>query len=613
MSLRKLPEIRADAGLAGMQFDIREDAIEAWQPEMQAAASDPATSISIYGRIGQSFDGTGVTSRIIAAALRSIGPRAVTVNINSPGGDYFEGLGIYNLLRQHAGEVTVHVLSMAASAASVIAMAGDRILMADHSRIMIHNAWGVAVGTGAAVVGVILDDPGAVQETLLAFYRRTVSPEQFGAKGDGITDDTVAMQKALDRAAGGTLVLTQGRIYRQTAALFFHADTVILGNGATLLRGADIDNMLRNRQTGAVEWYSTQKVSITGLKFDANFPNYAAVSSTSLAFAHASYVTIRDCEFTETPTFHQIEINSSRHVTVDNCRFIGGNGQNLQGNESIQLDYSYAGGYPWEGPYDNTACLNIRVVNCVFDGTGTAIGSHSHAAGVVHTAILVEGCQMFSPFYAGIRLENWSNVTVRGCRFTGGALGIIAWAFDAMVMSDYIIEGNLFSNHGNSGYAYNDCRAVRFLGQADGSAYFQRILVANNTVRDLTATGTRTATHALTADYCQHVKFIGNVVQNVRGSGIYTYGSSWVTIDANTLRGVNASAGANNAGVNVTAAAAGGTVRGVISNNLTDTLRLTNADRFLVRGNNVTTAGGLTNSGNTNTSVSSNLVDTVAS
>src|SRR4051794_28855383 len=105
MSLRKLPEIRADAALAGMQFDIREDAIEAWQPEMQAAASDPATSISIYGRIGQSFDGTGVTSRIIAAALRSIGPRAVTVNINSPGGDYFEGLGIYNLLRQHAGEV----------------------------------------------------------------------------------------------------------------------------------------------------------------------------------------------------------------------------------------------------------------------------------------------------------------------------------------------------------------------------------------------------------------------------------------------------------------------------------------------------------------------------
>lgn len=146
MSLRQLPEIRADAGLAGMQFDVREDAVDAWQPELQAAASDPATSISIYGRIGQSMDGQGVTSRSIAAALRSIGPRAVTVNINSPGGDYFEGLGIYNLLRQHAGEVTVHVLSMAASAASVIAMAGDRILMADHSRIMIHNAWGVAVG-----------------------------------------------------------------------------------------------------------------------------------------------------------------------------------------------------------------------------------------------------------------------------------------------------------------------------------------------------------------------------------------------------------------------------------------------------------------------------------
>ena len=117
MSLRNLPEIRADAGLAGMQFDVREDAIDAWQPELQAAAMDPSTSISIYGRIGQGIDGQGITSRSIAAALRSIGPRAVTVNINSPGGDYFEGLGIYNLLRQHAGEVTVHILSMAASAA----------------------------------------------------------------------------------------------------------------------------------------------------------------------------------------------------------------------------------------------------------------------------------------------------------------------------------------------------------------------------------------------------------------------------------------------------------------------------------------------------------------
>lgn len=146
MSLLKLPDIRADMSLTEVNFDLRPDALESWEPGLQAAAADPATSISIYGPIGPTLDGTGVTDRAVAAALRSIGPKAVTVNINSPGGNYFQGVAIYNLLRQHQGRVTVNVLGMAASAASLIAMAGDDILMGDGARLMIHNAWGVAMG-----------------------------------------------------------------------------------------------------------------------------------------------------------------------------------------------------------------------------------------------------------------------------------------------------------------------------------------------------------------------------------------------------------------------------------------------------------------------------------
>jgi ATP-dependent Clp protease, protease subunit len=68
------------------------------------------------------------------------------VQINSPGGDYFEGLAIYNLLRDHKRQVTVRVLGIAASAASVIAMAGDRIEVPLAGFLMIHNTWVVAVG-----------------------------------------------------------------------------------------------------------------------------------------------------------------------------------------------------------------------------------------------------------------------------------------------------------------------------------------------------------------------------------------------------------------------------------------------------------------------------------
>lgn len=147
MSLKQLPEIRADHRLAKAGFDLRPDAVDRWDPEICAKADKEGdASISIYDTIGDNWEGTGVTANRISAALRSIGPKDVDVYINSPGGDFFEGVAIYNLLREHQGKVTVRVVGVAASAASVIAMAGDEILMGEGSFLMIHNAWAVAVG-----------------------------------------------------------------------------------------------------------------------------------------------------------------------------------------------------------------------------------------------------------------------------------------------------------------------------------------------------------------------------------------------------------------------------------------------------------------------------------
>ncbi len=146
MSLLQLPEIRADHRLAATQFDARPDALERWRPEIRAA-QEADNAITIYDAIGENWDGTGVTAKRIGAALRAIGAgNDVSVNVNSPGGSFFEGVAIYNLLRQHQGKVTVNVVGLAASAASVIAMAGDEILMGDGAFLMVHNAWAVAMG-----------------------------------------------------------------------------------------------------------------------------------------------------------------------------------------------------------------------------------------------------------------------------------------------------------------------------------------------------------------------------------------------------------------------------------------------------------------------------------
>ncbi|WP_232844870.1 head maturation protease, ClpP-related [Paracoccus onubensis] len=134
--------------------DIRAEAappkaFDRWQPEVCALAQDGEDGpfvIDIMDVIGETWDGYGITGRKVGALLRSAGDREVTVNINSPGGDVFEGLAIYNMFRNHKADVTVRVVGLAASAASVIAMAGDRVEIARAGFLMIHNTWVLAVG-----------------------------------------------------------------------------------------------------------------------------------------------------------------------------------------------------------------------------------------------------------------------------------------------------------------------------------------------------------------------------------------------------------------------------------------------------------------------------------
>jgi len=103
--------------------------------------------ITMFGAIGEDYwSDNPITAKKVAAQLRAIGDRPVEVQINSPGGDMFEGIAIYNVLREHPQEITVKVMGMAASAASIIAMAGDKVEIGAASFIMIHNCWVLAIG-----------------------------------------------------------------------------------------------------------------------------------------------------------------------------------------------------------------------------------------------------------------------------------------------------------------------------------------------------------------------------------------------------------------------------------------------------------------------------------
>ena len=133
MSIRELPGAPAGRPSASVRSEILPRALDRWNREVRSALTEDQEdrSISVYDVIGYDYwSGEGVTAKRVAGALRSLGAGPVTVNINSPGGDMFEGLAIYNLLREHKGEVTVKVVGLAASAASIIAMAGDTVQIA---------------------------------------------------------------------------------------------------------------------------------------------------------------------------------------------------------------------------------------------------------------------------------------------------------------------------------------------------------------------------------------------------------------------------------------------------------------------------------------------------
>jgi ATP-dependent Clp protease, protease subunit len=146
MSLRKLPSIKAFDQTSDFTFQPPESALDAFDGSI-IAAGDDENVISIFGQIGiDPFSAVDNSERRISAALRSIGKKDITVNINSPGGNFFSGIAIYNLLVSHPAKITVNVIGQAGSAASIIAMAGDEIFMLEAAFMLLHNASVVVVG-----------------------------------------------------------------------------------------------------------------------------------------------------------------------------------------------------------------------------------------------------------------------------------------------------------------------------------------------------------------------------------------------------------------------------------------------------------------------------------
>lgn len=149
---------------------------------IQNKATKP--EIYIYDEIGYFGD----TAKGFADDLAEIDAGEMTVHLNSPGGDIFDGLAIYQALKNHSAQVTVVVDGLAASIASVIAMAADTLIMAPKATMMIHDGWSMAVGNAADMrkMADLLDKQSDIIASVYA--DRTGQPADFWR--DRMRDET---------------------------------------------------------------------------------------------------------------------------------------------------------------------------------------------------------------------------------------------------------------------------------------------------------------------------------------------------------------------------------------------------------------------------------------
>lgn len=139
-------------------------------------AGAPA-EVSIFGPIGNTWDGEGVTARQFITDFQAVEAKDVTLVVNSPGGSLFDGIAIYNALASSGKNITAKVMGVAASAASLVVMAASKITMPKNSHMMVHKAswgaWGNADDLSAAVA--VLN--GLDASIIATYAARTGKPE----------------------------------------------------------------------------------------------------------------------------------------------------------------------------------------------------------------------------------------------------------------------------------------------------------------------------------------------------------------------------------------------------------------------------------------------------
>lgn len=196
-------EIIVPRGLfAGPVLPIRKNKSPGF--EFKAASAD-AADLYLYESIGAGWD-EGITAKQFSTDLKALGQiKTLNIYINSPGGSVFDGVGIFNVLKRHRAEKIVTIDGIAASIASVIAMAGDEIRIATNGMFMVHDPWAMAIGS-AADMRKMADSLDKVRDAILTTYEDRTTTDRETLQ-QWMADETwMSAQEAVDAGFADSIV-----------------------------------------------------------------------------------------------------------------------------------------------------------------------------------------------------------------------------------------------------------------------------------------------------------------------------------------------------------------------------------------------------------------------
>jgi ATP-dependent Clp protease protease subunit len=199
-------------------------------PDLKIVRNEQAdeAEILVYDEIGF----WGIQAADFKRALAQVDAKTLHVRINSPGGSVFDGIAIYNALREHSAHVITHVDSLAASIASVIALAGDEVKIANNAYLMIHDPWTITIGNADD----LRKDAGLLDkfsQTILDVYTAKSSEKPEALKKLMHDETWLTADEALELGLVDEVVDTSEVKAEFDLSIYAHVPDALAGSGNT--------------------------------------------------------------------------------------------------------------------------------------------------------------------------------------------------------------------------------------------------------------------------------------------------------------------------------------------------------------------------------------------